>query len=473
MLVPLFGQVAFMSTPNSDLEKGILPNGIANPSEDIRVSRSSSTMLNEEKVDAVKGRKSHKKHFILWYHKHSNILLILTFLLAPGLYVLFTGFNESNSTDGIDVITWTIAISISFGSYLIVFYLFRFFVRFARDNLIRSEDYNRVARIQNLMPYIKGVILSFCAFLVFTFYIQPKSINKDSIVQKILLGVFISVVIICAHKWSMIEFSASYKKILYGDRLKSVNANTTAITYLLEVQHDRIEATRKLEQNLNRQSRNRKGSGQGIVDTIKEVHMRTKTWKDSLSGSKSNTISFKDSPIHTPAFAISPTRQVYPVMKNKLKFKSAEEARKVALALFDYLKKPSRDYLIPEDLFLLIENKEKIDSIFKVFDVNGDGSITRRELRQRFVLIYEEFWRLNSSMSTADYALRQLDTITLIIVLVIICFSWLIVFNYNIQSLLIIMSSTVLGYVFVIGNSAKNLFECLVFVFITQYMFLM
>ena len=468
-----FGQSGFMSTNSSDLEKGIISKEFAYPTlEEVLVSRSASTMINVAKILPQTSHLSVKKQLIRWYHNNSNILLIMLFLLAPGLYVVLTGYQQNEITAGIDVVTWTIAISMSIGCYYLSFYTFKFFVRFARDNIIRSEDHNRVARLQFLMPYIKSIILSLSAFLVFSFYLLPKSSQDNSTVQKVLLAIFVSFCIIGAHKWLLVEFSASYKTFLYGDRLQTVNFNTTAITYLLEVQRERMEASKRLEQSLNKHSKVRKGSGQAIVDTIRDVHLRTKTWKESLNGSKSNPISFKDSPIHMPAFAVNPSKQIYPVMKNKLKFKSADEARKVSMALFDYLKKDSRDHLVPDDFFPLVEKKEKIDSIFEVFDVNGDGSITRRELRQRFVLIYEEFWRLNNSMSTADYALKQLHNITLILILIITCFCWLLVFNYNIQSILVLLSSTALAYVFVFGNSAKNLFDSLIFVFVTQYFFI-
>ena len=165
---------------NQDLEKGIISNDFASRTiEDVQISRSSSTMFNQQLIRDEIVKNSFKNRLLRFYHANSNLILILVFLLAPGLYVLLTGYEKNTVNDGIEVITWTAAISISTGLYIILSFLLRFFVRFARDNLIRSEDYNRVARIQQLMPYFKIIIFSISSLLVFIIYVEPKTDRKS------------------------------------------------------------------------------------------------------------------------------------------------------------------------------------------------------------------------------------------------------------------------------------------------------
>jgi predicted RND superfamily exporter protein len=97
---------------------------------------------------------------------------------------------------------------------------------------------------------------------------------------------------------------------------------------------------------------------------------------------------------------------------------------------------------------------------FALFDKDGNGDITKKEMRDAVRRIYRERRALTASLKDVGSAVAKLDAVLLGVVLMIFVFICLLIFNKNntIQSL-VPLATIVLGFSFIFGHSAQTLFE--------------
>lgn len=108
-----------------------------------------------------------------------------------------------------------------------------------------------------------------------------------------------------------------------------------------------------------------------------------------------------------------------------LKDKSRENANtqhsatKMARRLFEGLGN-TRDYLIPEDFIPYFNTKADAEVAFALFDKDGNGDISKKEMRGAVQRIYRERKALKASLEDMGSAVRKLDGVLLGVCLVII-----------------------------------------------------
>lgn len=163
-------------------------------------------------------------------------------------------------------------------------------------------------------------------------------------------------------------------------------------------------------------------------------------------------------------------------LKNS-KFNSAfgnlESARQLARKLFAALSEgnvhPPRKYLIVEDFYPYFKTTAEAHAAFAVFDKDGNGDITKREMREAVQRIYRERKALVASLKDVSSAVAKLDAVLLCLALIIMIFICLLIFNRKdtLQSL-VPLATIILGFSFIFGHSAQLLFESLIFIFSTH-----
>ena len=113
-------------------------------------------------------------------------------------------------------------------------------------------------------------------------------------------------------------------------------------------------------------------------------------------------------------------------------------------------------------------NQEAIEA-FQLFDADGNGDISKSEMREAVQRIYRERRALSTSMKDMSSAIKKLDGVLMGLGLIIVVFIWLLIFNRDSTVANIVPLSTfVVGFSFVFGNSAKNIFESMIFIFATH-----
>ncbi|KAL3133145.1 hypothetical protein ABBQ38_007040 [Trebouxia sp. C0009 RCD-2024] len=145
---------------------------------------------------------------------------------------------------------------------------------------------------------------------------------------------------------------------------------------------------------------------------------------------------------------------------------SKKEARKLAFYLFwnvrpDY----DRNFIVPMDLEFFMP-PEKIPHALKVLDVDGDGKISLTDMRDAVIQIYKERKNLAYTLQDARGVVSKLELIMGVMMHVLFVFFYLIIFDVDVNKVWLSFSSVFLAFVFVFGNSLRNMYESVIFLFV-------
>ncbi|KAG7093888.1 hypothetical protein E1B28_007527 [Marasmius oreades] len=146
-------------------------------------------------------------------------------------------------------------------------------------------------------------------------------------------------------------------------------------------------------------------------------------------------------------------------------------ARRLARKLFSTLSDvhPPRSHLIVEDFYPYFRSTAEAHEAFRVFDKDGNGDISKREMRDAVQRIYRERKALVASLKDVGSAVAKLDAVLAVLALLIIVFVCLLIFSRNnTLASLVPLATVVLGFSFIFGRSAQTLFESLIFIFSTH-----
>ncbi|CAO1617739.1 unnamed protein product [Sympodiomycopsis kandeliae] len=147
---------------------------------------------------------------------------------------------------------------------------------------------------------------------------------------------------------------------------------------------------------------------------------------------------------------------------------SQQSARKLAKKLFHNLGR-NRKTLVAEDFIPYFKSEEEAREAFAIFDKDNNGDIEKSEMREAVQRIYRERRALATSLKDMNSALQKLDMVLMFLGLIIVIFIWLLIFSpEEAVANLVPMSTLIVGFSFVFGNSAKNIFESMIFIFATH-----
>ncbi|KAK0528799.1 hypothetical protein OC842_004441 [Tilletia horrida] len=162
---------------------------------------------------------------------------------------------------------------------------------------------------------------------------------------------------------------------------------------------------------------------------------------------------------------------------------SQQSARKLAKKLFNNLNAASyashggnsafppekRSFLTADDFIPYFKTEAEAREVFNLFDADRNGDLSKREMREAVQRIYKERRTLSIALKDMSSALGKLDLVLQCIGFCIVVFIWLLIFNRDqtIQNL-VPASTFILGFSFIFSNSAKTVFESMVFIFVTH-----
>jgi small-conductance mechanosensitive channel len=127
-----------------------------------------------------------------------------------------------------------------------------------------------------------------------------------------------------------------------------------------------------------------------------------------------------------------------------------------------------RTYLVPANFYPAFATKDEAKEAFRVFDSDNNGDISRSEIKSTLLRVYKERRFLSRSMRDVGAALKTLDQILLLVALVILLFISLSIFGVDVTQSLTSVYSLGLAASFVFKNSASNVFDAIMFLFVTQ-----
>lgn len=166
---------------------------------------------------------------------------------------------------------------------------------------------------------------------------------------------------------------------------------------------------------------------------------------------------------------------------------SSGQAKSLAKRIYHNIVGPTGNRPITEmDLYPFFRTHQEAAEAFRIFDRDGNGDISKSELRSACVRIYRERKNLARSMRDLSQATGKLDLLFLVVFIVIwvcnnishysyhsglITSSQVIIvcaaFGVDVGTQLLPLWSAFIAASFVFGNSAKDAFEAIIFVFVT------
>lgn len=163
--------------------------------------------------------------------------------------------------------------------------------------------------------------------------------------------------------------------------------------------------------------------------------------------------------------------------RNKVDINSTDYAKKVARKLFYSLAYPNelpptsddaaKKSLEVKHFAPYFDSQEEAEKAFSVFDKDGNGNLTRREFRDTVLEIYKERKALAQCVRDTSQALGKIDMLLLIFSIIITTFISLAIFNVDVWHSLLPLGSCLLALTFVFGDTCKNTFENVIFLFVT------
>ncbi|PLW58181.1 hypothetical protein PCANC_00836 [Puccinia coronata f. sp. avenae] len=148
------------------------------------------------------------------------------------------------------------------------------------------------------------------------------------------------------------------------------------------------------------------------------------------------------------------------------KVSSTHSARKLAKKLFEGLDEDQGGVITRNEFEPYFKTAGEAAMAFNLFDKDGNGDIDRKEMRNAVVRIYKERRALALGLRDMSSAVSKLDTVLISIACLLTIFIWFFIFNpKGTSSQLVPMATIILGFSFIFGNAAKNLFESMLFIF--------
>ncbi|KAG0336381.1 hypothetical protein BG004_008080 [Podila humilis] len=146
---------------------------------------------------------------------------------------------------------------------------------------------------------------------------------------------------------------------------------------------------------------------------------------------------------------------------------STANAKRLAKTLFKNLRN-SGDELFVEDFFPYFDTEDDARTAFAIFDKDGNGDISKSEMKEKIFYVYKERKDLHTSLRDLSQAVGKLNVIFLTIVGVVWLVIVLSIFGKDVVKNMLSIGSFLVALSFVFGNSLKVLFENIVFLFITH-----
>ncbi|CAK8568466.1 unnamed protein product [Lathyrus sativus] len=121
---------------------------------------------------------------------------------------------------------------------------------------------------------------------------------------------------------------------------------------------------------------------------------------------------------------------------------------------------------IDEDELRRFMIKEEVILVFPLLAQAETGLITRKSLTDWVLKVYQERRALAHALSDTKTAVKQLNKLVTVVVVLVTILVWLLLMEIATTKVLVFLSSQLVLAAFMFGNTCKNIFEAIIFVFV-------
>lgn len=152
-----------------------------------------------------------------------------------------------------------------------------------------------------------------------------------------------------------------------------------------------------------------------------------------------------------------------------LDINNPKEAKKLARRIFfSFRGDRTRNYLVPSDFYPAFPTEELARDAFSIFDSDGNGDISRSEVKNEIFRVYKERRALSHSLKDVGSAIGRLDGIMLGLSAVVFLFIALAVIGVDFSKTLTSIYTIGIAAAFVFKETAANVFDSIILVFCTH-----
>ncbi|KAH9467771.1 hypothetical protein MJO28_006181 [Puccinia striiformis f. sp. tritici] len=153
----------------------------------------------------------------------------------------------------------------------------------------------------------------------------------------------------------------------------------------------------------------------------------------------------------------------------KLDVNNPTEARKLARKIYFGFKADSnRTYLIPSDFYPAFSNHDLAKQAFAIFDSDGNGDISRTEVKNEIFRAYKERRALANSLQDVSHAIGRLDRIMMAMSGIVFIFIALSIVGIDYSKALTSVYTVGIAAAFIFKETAGNVFDAIIMVFCTH-----
>ncbi|KAK2994019.1 hypothetical protein RJ640_018776, partial [Escallonia rubra] len=145
---------------------------------------------------------------------------------------------------------------------------------------------------------------------------------------------------------------------------------------------------------------------------------------------------------------------------------SEMESHATAIDIFRNLVQPNYDCDISENALRRFMLQEEVDLVLPLIDVADKGRIDKIALMAWVVKVYKERKALAHALNDTRTAVKQLNKLVTGILIAVIVIVWLLLTGIATTKVLVLLSSQLVVAAFMFGNTCKDIFEAVIFVFV-------
>ncbi|WFD45043.1 hypothetical protein MPSI1_003720 [Malassezia psittaci] len=298
-------------------------------------------------------------------------------------------------------------------------------------------------------------------------------------IYQVMEFLFFVVLTMCIEKILIKSIAIRFHKLSYADRIQNMTHVFTVLDHLYSARpKSDTQASYGARSFANAskaffadRSRPDKSLDESTAPSIAstDAKQRILSWRSAFRGQiqKSSAAASRLAAIGMQ----DPVQLLKEVEKGvKLDINSSVQAKKVARNLYKaYQRDPTRRFLRVTDFAPAYPNDiEALHEAFSVFDRDGNGDISQLEMKNTVLEVFKERRTLAQAMQDLNHAVKQLDSILVVLASVFVLFEALAIFDVNAGKTLSSFYSLGIAFAFVFKESAQNLFDSIIFLFVSH-----
>ncbi|BAT78018.1 hypothetical protein LR48_Vigan04g232200 [Vigna angularis] len=418
------------------------------------------------KVELSKSKRSRRvtvKVLSEWF-----VFVCITSTLVASLTV---GKLKRTEIWGLGIWRWCVLVMVTFCGMLVTRWFMRIIVFLIETNfLLRKKVLYFVHGLKKCVQFFiwLGLVLLTWVLLI------NRGVDRSELATKILNGVTwtLASLLIGAFLWFMKTLllkilASNFHVKSFFDRIQE----TLFHQYILQTLSGPplVEEAEKIGKSISvghfsfRSTDGKGGMKKETIDIAKLHHMKQekvsawtmKVLVDAMTNSRLSTISSA----LDESFDDGENEQTDKEITNEM------EATAAAYHIFRNVAPPGCTYIDEEELrrFMI---KEEVRMVYPLLAEAETGQITRKSLTDWLLKVYQERKALAHALSDTKTAVRQLNKLVTVILVVVTVIVWLLLMEIATTKVLVFLSSQLVLAAFMFGNTCKNIFEAIIFVFV-------